>query len=454
VQLCRFNFQDPVESIRSHPTCLLYNKSHRVALVKQTELAFWRTGSRRVDIDAPLDQVTVNVCHHGTNVPGGIRPVGRFVFDLGVFEIFLYALREMHIITFIDRIDIAVGRNFHVRMRQTKLSYRRIQRKSIDSFARSINQHCRRTIDHITRSYLLRAFLQHIFKGSAAPHRFSPVDRKDGAYRNIAIDIRGAVERIDTNNIFGIFGYRGIDDHQVIFFFGSHDAALAATGQRTDELRVGKYIQLLLTLALDAGVLAYKSVYMPDSNAFDTFSKDYSTTKLPVYERQIPKAGFSEKILPTDVLEGGFGWLMPSLWNNTYTGNGFATEPGKPLPVWFTFDMGVSAKINRFLFWMPEDRIFDLESVKTFEIWGSNESAADGSWDSWTLLRTCQSIKPSGSPLGTNTDEDVAAAAAGQEFVMPAGVPKVRYIRIKVLSNWGDGSFQAIGEFTFFSKER
>jgi len=204
----------------------------------------------------------------------------------------------------------------------------------------------------------------------------------------------------------------------------------------------------------DAGVLAYKSVYTPDSNAFDTFSKDYSTAKLPVYERQVPKAGFSEKILPTDVLEGGFGWLMPSLWNNTYTGNGFATEPGKPLPVWFTFDMGVAAKINRFLFWMPSDRIFRLESVKKFEIWGSNEPAADGSWASWTLLRTCESIKPSGSPLNTNTAEDVAAAAAGQEFVMPDSTPKVRYIRIKVLSNWGNGSFQAIGEFTFFSKER
>nr|WP_198160625.1 DUF4998 domain-containing protein [Pedobacter panaciterrae] len=203
----------------------------------------------------------------------------------------------------------------------------------------------------------------------------------------------------------------------------------------------------------DKSLLSWRSFFLPDSNAFDSFTLDYSTVELPEYERQLPKSGFSEKILPTDVLEGGFGWLMPFLWNDTYTGNGFATQPGKLLPVSFTFDTGVSYRINRFKYWMPQDRIFKLEAVKTFEIWGSNNPAADGSWTSWTLLRTCESIKPSGSPVGTNTDADVAAAAAGQEFVMPDGTPKTRFIRIKVLSNWGNGSFQALGEFTFYTKE-
>lgn len=203
----------------------------------------------------------------------------------------------------------------------------------------------------------------------------------------------------------------------------------------------------------DKTVLSWRSVFLPDSNAFDTFTLDYSTVELPEYERQLSKSGFSEKILPTDVLEGGFGWLMPFLWNDTYTGNGFATQPDKPLPVSFTFDTGVSNRINKFKYWMPQDRIFKLEAVKSFEIWGSNNPAADGSWASWTLLRTCESIKPSGSPVGTNTDEDVAAAAEGQEFIMPDGTPKTRFIRIKVLSNWGNGSFQALGEFTFYTKE-
>lgn len=201
-------------------------------------------------------------------------------------------------------------------------------------------------------------------------------------------------------------------------------------------------------------VLSYRSVFLPDSNAYDTFSKDYVNITLPAYERQLAKGGFAEVILPTDVKEGGFGWLMPALWNGVYTGNGFATQPNKPLPVWFTFDTGVLNKLSKVRFWMPQDRIYRLEAVKSFEVWGSENPAPDGSWDSWTLLRTCEVPKPSGSPVGTNTAADIAAAEAGHDFVLPTTVPRTRYIRIKVLSNWGNGSFQAMGEFTFFTKER
>ncbi|TDQ08131.1 DUF4998 domain-containing protein [Pedobacter metabolipauper] len=209
---------------------------------------------------------------------------------------------------------------------------------------------------------------------------------------------------------------------------------------------------------LAGSTLSYRSTYKYDVNAFDTYTVPEFLTltlnALPPFERQLPKSAFKEVILPTDVLEGGFGWLMPALWNGVYTGSGFATTPGVALPVWFTFDTGVSTKINRFLYYMPQDRIFRLEAVKSFEIWGSDSPAADGSWASWTLLRTCVSIKPSGSPVGTNTAADIAAAAAGQEFVMPDGIPKTRYIRIKVLSNWGNGAFQAMGEFTFYTRDR
>lgn len=209
---------------------------------------------------------------------------------------------------------------------------------------------------------------------------------------------------------------------------------------------------------LPGSTLSYRSTYKFNENAFDSFTVvEPSTlvlTALPPFERQLPKSAFREVILPTDVLEGGFGWLMPALWNGVYTGNGFATQPNKPLPVWFTFDTGISTKINRFIFHMPQDRIFRLEAVKSFEIWGSDNPAPDGSWGSWTLLNTCTVIKPSGSPLNTNTAADIAAAAAGQEFIMPSGNPSTRYIRIKVLSNWGNGSFQAMGEFTFFTNER
>ncbi|MNY38789.1 hypothetical protein D3C86_1734340 [compost metagenome] len=35
-----------------------------------------------------------------------------------------------------------------------------------------------------------------------------------------------------------------------------------------------------------------------------------------------------------------------------------------------------------------------------------------------------------------------------EEFIFPAGLPKVRFIRPKVLENWGEGSFMTKEEIT------
>lgn len=198
--------------------------------------------------------------------------------------------------------------------------------------------------------------------------------------------------------------------------------------------------------------LQYRSEYKPDSLSYDTYAVDYATVKLPVFERPFDKSKFQELILPTDVLEGGYGWLLHFLWDENYNPPGFATQ--NKIPCWFTFDMGVSNSINRFKMWQANDRLYNQQNVKTFEVWGSNNPNPDGTWDSWTKLTTCTSIKPSGSPLGTNTAADIAYAKAGEEFVLPAGSPKVRYIRIKCLTNWGNGSFMALEELTFYTKDR
>lgn len=205
-------------------------------------------------------------------------------------------------------------------------------------------------------------------------------------------------------------------------------------------------------------LLQYRSAYLPNATSYDTFYVDDIATvtlnALPPYERQLEKALFKQYTLPTDVGPSPYtAWVMSNLWNNIATGAGYATALVAP-PVHFTFDMGESVKLNRFMFWMPQDRVYRLEAVKSFEIYGSDAPATDGSWDSWTLLMTCNSYKPSGSPLNTNTPEDIAYAAAGQEFVFPTSIPKTRYIRIKVLSNWGSSTFHAIGELTFYTRDR
>lgn len=199
--------------------------------------------------------------------------------------------------------------------------------------------------------------------------------------------------------------------------------------------------------------LEYRSFFLPEPDAADTFFMDYAAVTLPAYERQLPKDQFNVVSLPTDVPEGGYGWLMQYLWNENYGVPGFATADGDDQ--WFTFDSGTSVRPSRLKTWQASDRLYKDQNIREFEIWGSNDPAEDGSWDSWTLLMTCESVKPSGLPLGQVSDEDVAYATAGEEFIFPEGTPAVRYYRIKVLETWDSSKpFITMSELTFWTRER
>ncbi|MDR2271082.1 MAG: discoidin domain-containing protein [Sphingobacterium sp.] len=201
----------------------------------------------------------------------------------------------------------------------------------------------------------------------------------------------------------------------------------------------------------DESKLIYRSIYQPEAGAIDEFTVDRMETAIPIFERQVDKSKFKEYVLPTDVRDA-WDWLMPYLWDEKYGTPGFASTNGTSQ--WFTFDMGESVSISKFKTWQATDRIFRGESIKRFEIWGSNNPAADGSWESWTKLVDCQSVKPSGLPVGETTAADIDYAKGGEEFKFPKGSPKVRYIRIKVLETWGNGSFITMGELGVWTSDK
>ena len=213
-----------------------------------------------------------------------------------------------------------------------------------------------------------------------------------------------------------------------------------------------KEINTVLPDYQESTVLTYRSLYKPDSTAFETFSPAYSSVTLPKFERQLDKSKFALLVLPTDVADGGYGWLQQYLWDEKYNPPGFATE--NKIPCWFTFDSGVLAAISRFKVWQANDRLYDKESVKTFELYGSNNPNSDGSWESWTKIGSYASVKPSGLPNGQNSDADVAFAKAGEEFKVADGTAKFRYYRFKLLTNWGNSSFMTMEEFTFYTHDR
>lgn len=193
---------------------------------------------------------------------------------------------------------------------------------------------------------------------------------------------------------------------------------------------------------------------------WDNHSDTLVQTLTPLFEMELDKTKFKEVGLPTDQ-PSSHGWTMPGLWNNSITGKGFHTAEGSGFPQWFTFSIGdKKAKLSRMKVWQRQDSwIFTHGNPKHFQVWGSNAPSANGSFDGWTLLMDCWIVKPSGLPPGDNTNDDVIAAAAGEEFEFPADAPAVRYIRFKIIESFvsppnSSAGFFHLMEVTFWGQQQ
>lgn len=195
-------------------------------------------------------------------------------------------------------------------------------------------------------------------------------------------------------------------------------------------------------------------VYLRDrwDNVTDTILK----TLVPLEEYQLDKRKFKEVVLPGDEPMGGWNWTMNYMWDGITSGDNMChTNPFNSFPVSFTFDLGTTTKLSRYVYWSRQpDYWYSHGNMKEWEVYGRYDKPADdGSWDEWLLLRKCESIKPSGLPNGQQTTEDIEHATKGEEFEFNIDLPAVRYIRIKALNTFDGTNMVHIAEMTFFGQK-
>lgn len=197
-------------------------------------------------------------------------------------------------------------------------------------------------------------------------------------------------------------------------------------------------------------------VYVRDK--YGNVSETVYKTITPIEEVRLDRLLFKRLQLPNDVKELSTAWDSAKMWDNAFGDTqGFHsnTDITILMPIWVSLDMGVKAKLSRFKEFQRTTNnsyIFNHNNLKRFEVWGSNDPASDGSWDSWELLGTYESLKPSKLPVGQLSNDDIAYAKAGEEFNFSPSAPAVRYIRIKALENWSGGGIMQIMELQFWGK--
>jgi hypothetical protein len=249
--------------------------------------------------------------------------------------------------------------------------------------------------------------------------------------------------------------------------------------------------ELLLYAADEKGNLVYsQSVFIsddqrthqtfrgfpPTANTFgisaidrwDNTTEILSVERTPLEETKLDIQKFRELFLPGDEPGGISGWVMPLLWNGSIDEPGFHTNHtagGTLVPPYtdtyhiFTMDLGVTAKLSRFKFWQRQqntlDGLYSHGNPKIFDVWGAAELPTHGeaSFEGWTkLIEDGEVIKPSGGIVGSNSPEDVASAASGEEFDLPIEAAPIRYFRFVNKRNWAGTKFMFLVEINFWGQ--
>jgi hypothetical protein len=187
---------------------------------------------------------------------------------------------------------------------------------------------------------------------------------------------------------------------------------------------------------------------------WNNLSDTLFTTQTPFFELMLNKALFKEvNPYPGDVNSNIYSasYPMNKLWDNN-TGTVYVTANNLGMPESFTIDLGVKAKLSRMKYYQRQSTAFYFASQTPmdFEIYGSNNPAPNGDWNSWTPILHCTSVKPSGLPMGIVTNDDIAYAQAGEDFTFPLGAGAYRYLRIKVLQTYGNSTSLTFSELTFW----
>ncbi len=185
-------------------------------------------------------------------------------------------------------------------------------------------------------------------------------------------------------------------------------------------------------------------------NASDTVFPPGKTIT-PLFEEKLDKRKMSVMKLGSDAnftnWEGSDAYLIDDVYTN------FGHSPSSSLPAAFTIDLGATAKLSRLVMHQRDNMVYSWGNPKNFEVYGSDHRPdQSGDWSDWTRIMHCTIIKPSGSPVGTNTDEDVAALKAGHEFSFDLTQAPLRYIRIRILDTWGGSTFTHPAEVTFYGE--
>ena len=187
-------------------------------------------------------------------------------------------------------------------------------------------------------------------------------------------------------------------------------------------------------------------------NASDTiYAPDKAIT--PFFEEKLNKRNMTVMKLSNDASFTNWEGMDSYLIDDDHGTFGHSANSSIPAP--FTIDLGNTAKLSRVVMFERKysDSYYNWGNPLTFSVYGCPaKPSLNGEWEEWTKIMDCEIVKPSGSPSGTVTDEDVTAAENGHEFSFELSQQPLRYLRIVITSTWGGTTFCHPADVDFYGE--
>ena len=128
-----------------------------------------------------------------------------------------------------------------------------IERERCDAVAAAEHHHAGRAVDHVAGCDLAATRLQEASRPGRRAAKRMRQDREDGAHRDVGVDVRRSVERIEDHQELAGFGVLRRDRRLFVFLAGPAGDVPAA-GQRASDAVVGEQVEPGLHLALAVAV--------------------------------------------------------------------------------------------------------------------------------------------------------------------------------------------------------
>jgi len=199
--------------------------------------------------------------------------------------------------------------------------------------------------------------------------------------------------------------------------------------------------------------ITYRTLFLPDTTAIDTFYTDFEVMS-PLFKLDKHKFQRWNPIdIPYSEFMQGNGFNIEKLWDEVYSGHGYVSN-ACCFPSSFTFDLGEVVNIKKVLLNPAYTAdLYSWGSVRKLKLYASDSPDVTADLSTWQYIGDYNSVKPSGLPIGNNTGEDAEYAMKGEYFTLHGNISPARYIRMVVEQTWGGVPTMHITELTFWGEK-